>query len=80
VKLHKDGLARNWEKLGNEFKKIKASMGGHTKRLWTEFYSSHAGPNWFVESCRVSPYWSGHMWYAATLLLIISIGINIWRW
>lgn len=68
----KDGFARNLGKLGSEYRILKAAM----KPSWLRFKNApdtHSYTDLFVESCRASAYFMGHVY--AVLLPFLVIGI-----
>lgn len=70
MKIHKDGLYRNWYRLKQEYKSVKravvATWGGHDPVT-----------NAFVEGCRASPYFVGHALLAYIVLDVIKTGVLI---
>lgn len=68
----KDGLARNLGKLGSEYRILKEAM----KPSWNRFRfkpDTHSYTNLFVESCRASAYFMGHVYAVLLPVFIIAI-------
>jgi len=69
----KDGLEKNIEKMGNEWNNLKEEMKPHWLRFCKRPYDWHSFVNLFVESRRISPYFTGHI---DSILYPLLIGIN----
>lgn len=70
----KDGWRRNAVKLKEEFKHMSKFMGEDWKRWFKAPWDMHAYVNLFVESRRLSPYFTGHV---DAVLYPVLLGI-IW--
>jgi hypothetical protein len=69
----KDGLEKNIEKMSNEWNKLKKEMKPHWLRFFKRPYDGHSFVNLFVESRRISPYFTGHI---DSILYPVLVGIN----
>jgi len=70
--IGKDGIERNLGKLGAEYRILKDAMSP----CWTRFMNhpdTHSYTDLFVESCRASAYFMGHVY--AVLFPVVIIGI-----
>lgn len=78
MKLNKDGLARDIDRLGIEFKAIRSHLKPEISRFsWKEPWQwFHLSTNIFVESCEASPYFMGH----AIMVSLVSLiaGVVLW--
>lgn len=67
----KNGLSRNFYKLKEEFRKVKVAVevtwGGHDPYT-----------NAWVEACRASPYFMGHVLAIAFPISVLTLGYTIW--
>lgn len=75
----KDGLEKDLDKMGKEWIKLKAEMKPHWIRFFKKPYDGHSFVNLFVESRRISPYFTGHIdsfLYPILIALCIYLGIK----
>ncbi|RLA19355.1 MAG: hypothetical protein DRQ56_05565 [Gammaproteobacteria bacterium] len=77
-KLHKDGLARDLEKMKNEGGLLLDAMGPHWRRWISKPWDGHAYTNLFVEAQRVSPYFMGHIDAVLLPVLVASLAFIVW--
>ena len=79
----KDGLERDIAKLKYEWKIYKKEMSVHWdtfKEARTIVQRFHKGTNLFVESCRASAYFFGHVAMIYFTLNTVAWGINAAAW
>lgn len=77
MKYHKDGIARDLAKLKSEFQtKWKPCMAVALDEFWGAFPNPikmfHKFTNLWVEACRSSPYFMGHI-----LVMLFWIGVGL---
>lgn len=77
MKRHKDGIARDVEKLWDEGVDLADCMRPYWGDWLRAPWNMHHFTDLFVESARISPYFVGHMWAA---YLPLSLATIWWLW
>lgn len=81
MKIHKDGLARDWHKLKYEWRAAYPSVKPHIRR-WLKSPWPHDFTNLSVELNRETPYVGGHITMAMLYFIVLpqTLAIIILLW